>query len=346
MRELIHDPQNPGEFIITLPPVQVEARTRTAAETRPYSWGLDFLKVRDVWAKTKGRGVIAFAVDTEDWTDHPAVEHAIIPEYCARFTTEAPAIISLGGHGLHVMDTILQVAPEIVGGLVKGLDNSRSGSTLWIANAIRFTADVKLLPQHNGYKRVVNLSLGSDVSSPAMKAAIEYARGKGVHFFFAAGNDSRDVDFPGAHKELGVTVAALNEDGTPADFSSPGPEVDLAAPGRKIWGAYRGGYAQLSGTSMATPHCAGLGSLILSLYDVVDLEKFMIERAADSYTPGFDNKTGYGIPYAPGYFSGDVEPEPEEPPVEEPVTAWPWWAWVAAGVGLFGIGFLLTKLLA
>lgn len=320
-------PEKP--FDVSLPPFKVEKEyTVRSSESRPYSWGVGSLSVKEVWDRSTGTGVIAFVVDTEGKTQHPDVISSVVPEYCKRFTNEPAEIESGHGHGLHVADTILQCAPGTLIGLVKVLTNEGSGYSTWVSNGIRFVADLELLPHHQGFKKVINLSLGSNTASPVIKAAIEYARSKNVEVFAAAGNDAGPVDYPGAFDDLVITVAAIDQNERPAYFTSFGPEVSLTAPGVGIHAAWGpNGYASLSGTSMATPHAAGIGSLILSKYPDVQLESFLTMFAKDTHDPGRDDWTGYGIPIATGYFNEDTEPEPEpepEPPLPDPIKPWVW----------------------
>lgn len=321
-----------NDFDVHLPPFTIEPTERSIGD-RPYSWGVNYLEVARVWPMAKGKGAIVFVLDTEDNAVHPEVFPSVVAEYSKRFTNEHPEIESNGGHGLHVADTVLQVAPLVKIGFLKGLTNEGSGYSTWIGAAIRFAADVELLPEHEGFKRIINMSLGSDSPSEVIKAALFYAQSKGVLVFAAAGNDGRDVDFPGAFDKMVTAIGAIDEQSNPASFSSPGPSVDLAAPGVRIQGAYKTGYASLSGTSMATPHAVGIAAL-LSSFDVADMPEFMKERATDVHTEGEDEKTGFGVPIAPPYFLGN--PPPLTPPDTEKKPT-PTWGYIAFGVVIIAV---------
>lgn len=310
-------------YDVKLPPFIVEETVRSFSDERPVSWGVTYLQAPQVWERTRGGKAVVFVIDTEDGTDHEALAGNLVQEYCRRLTNEPIEVESLGGHGLHVADTVKQIAPDVKIGLVKALSNDGYGYNTWIGGAIRWATDLVLLPEHRGYAKIINLSLGADSPSPVVKTAIEYARSRGVTVCAAAGNDGKDVDFPGVDADL--AVAAIDEGEAPAPFSSPGPEVDLAAPGVKIYGAYQKGYAALTGTSMATPHVAGVCALLRSsgYENVTNLLK---AGAKDIDAPGFDNKTGYGVPIIPAYFKEDpVSPEPE--PDKEPTV--PNWLYLA-----------------
>lgn len=299
-------------YDIQLPPFIVEETVRSFSEERPVSWGVNYLEAPKVWDKTKGGKAVVFVIDTEDDSDHEALAGNLVKEYCRRLTNEPIEVESLGGHGLHVADTVKQIAPDVRIGLIKALTNGGSGFNTWVAGAIRWATDLTLLKEHEGYSKIINLSLGGDSPSPIVKSAIDYAKSKGVTVCAAAGNDAKDVDHPGVDADL--AVGAIDEAEKPAPFSSPGPEVDVAAPGVKIYGAYKGAYAALTGTSMASPHVAGVCALLKS-YGYENVTNLIKAGAKDIDLEGFDNKTGFGVPIIPVYFKEDPtnpEPEPEE----------------------------------
>lgn len=133
---------------------------------------------------------------------------------------------------------------------------------------------------------IINLSLGGGPSDPATQSAIHDARQKGSLVVAATGNDDRSpVSFPAADP-LCIAVSALGRKGTfpkgsieegdvarpfgkdskdfIAGFSNVGPEVDLTAPGVGILSCVPGGYAPMSGTSMACPAVSGFAARMLS----------------------------------------------------------------------------------
>jgi subtilisin len=196
------------------------------------------------------------------------------------------------GHGSHVAGTIaakddtqgvVGVAPGARLYAVRVLNNAGSGSFSSVICGVDWvTTNASTI-------EVANMSLGGTGSEPsgtgcntgdALHDAICNSVAAGVTYAVAAGNESDDArnHVPAAYDEV-ITVSALADfDGQPgglgaptcrsdvddtfADFSNFGADIDLIAPGVCILSTYkRGGYATLSGTSMASPHVAGAAAL-------------------------------------------------------------------------------------
>lgn len=130
--------------------------------------------------------------------------------------------------------------------------------------------------------RILNNSWGGGGFSQALYNAIDRAREAGVLFVAAAGNFSIDNDlnpfYPASYPlDNIISVAAINRFDTLANFSHWGlTSVDLGAPGVSIYSSTAGAdndYQSFNGTSMASPHVAGVAALILSLYPSADLSE-------------------------------------------------------------------------
>ncbi|NOZ49492.1 MAG: S8 family serine peptidase [Chloroflexi bacterium] len=149
----------------------------------------------------------------------------------------------------------------------------------------------------NGAK-VINLSLGSTSYSRGEQNAIAYAVQHGVVVVAAAGNNGREIyHWPAAHADA-IAVGATTATDTLASFSNRGDFVDVVAPGLMIWSLRMGGgYRTMSGTSMATPHVAGLAALILSRNPTLSptqVRDIIQNTATDLGAPGKDKAYGSG----------------------------------------------------
>jgi subtilisin family serine protease len=204
-------------------------------------------------------------------------------------------------HGTHVTSSILGyslsgtpvngVAPMATVIPVKVLNQNGSGWSSVIARGISYVADLKMGPLAD-FPVVINMSLGGSALDPVEKAAIDYAIEAGVIVVASAGNAGEaGMGYPGAYAPV-ISVAASGwlgewqadawwysiddpEYGTTdlyyiTDFSSralPGQDLDVAAPGSWIVGPYNlnnghTSYYYLGGTSMASPHIAGVVALM------------------------------------------------------------------------------------
>ena len=139
-------------------------------------------------------------------------------------------------------------------------------------------------------------NLHSAVLEDAIKTAIKTGRnGKGMVVLFASGNYNKNgVDYPGNCSPDILVVGSINKSYNRSDFSSYGNSLDIVAPGSDILSTMPGNKIDfMSGTSMATPHVAGVAALILSLNpdltgkEVVDI----IEKSAQKIGPYTYTKT-------------------------------------------------------
>jgi hypothetical protein len=177
---------------------------------------------------------------------------------------------------------------------------------------------------------VINMSLGASSYSRGEEMAVNYAWSHGVVVVAAAGNTCVGTDngnppcvsdhYPAAHPNV-IAAAATTSDDNLASFSTRGAFVDVAAPGAGIYSTYRGGgYATLSGTSMAAPHVSGLAALLLARNPKLtpDEVRGLIESTAqDLGAVGPDIQFGHGRINAWRALSGtaaDPGPYPVPPP--------------------------------
>ncbi|MGR3981339.1 S8 family serine peptidase [Pseudoalteromonas sp. 1181_04] len=203
------------------------------------------------------------------------------------------------GHGTHVSGTIgaagnnnngvvgVNHEAAIVG--CKFLDASGSGST---SDAIKCIDYMVSLKNAGVNVRVLNNSWGGGGFSQALADAITASEQADILFVAAAGNDAVDNDqnphYPSNYEHESVlSVASTDRNDNMSDFSQWGlTSVDLAAPGSAILSTVPGnGYATYSGTSMATPHVAGVAALVLSLnpdLSTSELKQLLMDSGDDN----------------------------------------------------------------
>jgi subtilisin family serine protease len=237
-------------------------------------WGLHGehgIGIERAWAHSDGsdRDIVVAVIDSGVDCDHEDLQGVCIGQYDAR--TDQPTQEDENGHGTHVAGTVAAVANNGRG--VAGTSRARilairflnangSGATQHAVRAIRYATD-------NGAD-IINASWGSYGYSNALYNEIKRARDNGILFVAAAGNNGVNTDGSNSHYPSGydldniISVCSISEDGTKSSFSNYGSDsVDLCAPGAGIVSTKtQGGYHRLSGTSMATPHVAGVAAMV------------------------------------------------------------------------------------
>jgi thermitase len=244
--------------------------TTQATPTDPsYSqqYGFGRISAPTAWDTTTGSSSVVIAVvDTGVQRSHPDLDAKIVAGYDYVSNDTAPD--DGNGHGTHVAGTAAAETQNATGGAgtcwgckvmpVRVLDNNGSGTLANVAKGITFAAD-------NGAK-VINLSLGGGGTS-TLQQAVDYAWGKGSFLACAAGNSntsSTSSAYPGAYANC-FAVASTTSTDARSSFSNYGTWVEAAAPGSSIYSTWiNSGYNTISGTSMATPHVAGLAGLLAS----------------------------------------------------------------------------------
>jgi subtilisin len=200
-------------------------------------------------------------------------------------------------HGTHCAGTangddntegVIGVSTDATLHAVKVLDKCGSGSFSDIAAGIEYVAD-------QGWD-VGSMSLGGSSGSSALKDAVQYATDKGVFLVAAAGNSGPCTDcvgYPAAYSEV-MAVGATTSSDTLADFSSTGPEVEIAAPGKDVYSSVVGGYDTYSGTSMATPHVAGTAGKLMANGNSNSQTRNQLNSTAESIGLA-SNESGNGL---------------------------------------------------
>jgi subtilisin family serine protease len=211
-----------------------------------------------------GAGVDVYILDTGLQTNHASFQGRA--KLLRNFVREENAE-DRNGHGTHVAGTIGSALYGIAKKAnIYGLKVlSTEGSGLYS----RIIAAIDYVVQHAKPGRtVINLSLAGEYSE-ALNDAMKNARKAGVVVVVAAGNESQDAcKLSPASSKYVVTVGASDPEDNVADFSNWGKCVDIFAPGVDIVSLdpkYNDKKAVMSGTSMASPHVAGITAVYMSV---------------------------------------------------------------------------------
>ena len=281
--------------------VQALGKPSSSQPAQTLPWGVD--KIDAELSTNTGAGVTVCVVDTGIDKTHPDLQANIVggKNFVAKGLVVDPTKWDDdNGHGTHVSGTIaalnnnigvVGVAPKASLLAAKVLNRQGSGYTSDVIAGIDYCVQ-------SGAK-VVSMSLGSSSDVQAFHNAVDNAYASGVLLVAAAGNDyGGPVSYPAAYDSV-VAVSATDSNNNLASFSNVGPQVELAAPGVSILSTwYGGGYATLSGTSMATPHVSGVAALAIQanpLLSNVEIRVLLQSTATDLGAAGKDNLFGYGL---------------------------------------------------
>ena len=236
-----------------------------ASQSNP-PWGLDRIDSKTGLDNTynysgTGNGVNVYVIDTGVMAAHSDFSGRVGNGYSA---ISGGGTEDCNGHGTHVSGTILGssygVAKKATLHPVRVLDCQGSGTMDSILSGIEWVASNAKLPA------VANMSLGGN-KVQSINDAVSKAISRGVVFVVAAGNSSDDsCRYSPASTPDAITVAACDRADASASFTSFGSCVDVYAPGVSILSAGISGNtssATMSGTSMASPHTAGVVALLL-----------------------------------------------------------------------------------
>lgn len=260
-KQLADDPEvkivEQDQFIV-LSPINATGKPAPTPVAQSVPWGI----TRVGGGGTASSTATAWIIDSGIDLDHPDLNVDVARS--RSFVTTSTTPDDQNGHGTHVAGTIGAINNTIgVVGVVPGvklvsvrvLDRKGSGTTAGVI------AGVDYVKANGKAGDVANMSLGGGISD-ALDLAVLNASAV-VKFALAAGNESDNANNHSPARVNGpniFTVSAMSSTDSWASFSNYGnPPIDFCAPGVSVYSTYKdGGYATLSGTSMACPHVAGL----------------------------------------------------------------------------------------
>lgn len=304
--------------------IEEDVEIHALEETLP--WGVERIYADDVQAgENSGLGIKVAVIDSGIDYSHEELKGQY---YGGKdFVNNDDDPMDDNGHGTHVSGTIAAIAGNGIGvvGVAPGvkiyalkvLNASGSGDFSDIVAALQWC-------QSNGIQ-VTNNSYGSS-SDPGItvQQAFENAYGSGILHIAAAGNAGKfngrgdNVGFPAQYASV-MAVAATDSSDTRAYFSSTGPTVEISAPGVGILSTVPGGsYDSWSGTSMASPHVAGVAALVMAsdlTLSNTEVRARLNETALDLGTVGLDTWYGFGLVDAKKAVGTVIPPEPNLAPV-------------------------------
>ena len=302
--------------IYGLPPVFRGPTAEVLPLDENVNWGMEAFQVERLRAATSALRIKLGVVDTGVDRNHPILANL---KGAKDFTGSASGYADRNGHGTHCTATVGGTDPRI--GVAagydlyhgKGLGDSGSGGG-GLIDAIDYCLS-------EGCEVVSNSWGGGGQNASWERQFQSWAESPARPWLIFAGGNSgpntSDSDWPGRSRHL-INVAALGPDLRPASFSSAGDKLDTSGPGVDIWSAKPGGgYARMSGTSMATPYVAGLLGLYraglkaagLPIPTVYELREQLFARSTDTHTPGDDRRTGPGF-LTPLLLSLNLTPDP------------------------------------
>lgn len=289
-------PNREYEVAADVAPSSFTVTKSTPAQTSPYT----------------GKGVRVAVLDTGVDTEHPDV---VVKGGICTAEECAPGISydDNFGHGTHVAGIIsgkkndfgiIGMAPNVELFAIKAMDSEGIGTTAQVTEGVKWAIQNDI--------DILNLSISISVYDRPLELMLQEAYKQGMLIVSAAGNEggaagTDTVTYPGKFPSV-IAVAAVNNDLTKEANSSVGPEIEIAAPGSRIFSSYpkeldtwdekMDGYLTLTGTSMAAPHVAGILALYKEQHPAlsnVKLREILQTTVKDVGPAGRDQTFGFGV---------------------------------------------------
>lgn len=249
--------------------VEQDGEVWASATQTNATWGLDRIDQRDrplsgtYTYDTTASNVRAYVIDTGIRAAHNDFGGRVLSGYTA--ISDGQGTNDCNGHGTHVAGTVggatWGVAKAVRLVPVRVLNCQGSGTTSGVIAGVDWVTANHVKPA------VANMSLGGGASS-ALDTAVNNSINAGVFYAVAAGNDNRNAcNYSPARVANAMTVGSTTSSDARSSFSNYGSCLDIFAPGSSItsaWYTSNTATSTISGTSMASPHVAGVGALYLA----------------------------------------------------------------------------------
>lgn len=280
--------------------IQATSLVGQPVQTTP--WGISRVKADQVWNQATGNAVKVAVIDTGIDKNHPDLR-ANLKGGAMLISTGTYANKKISdwdddtGHGTHVAGTIaaagnsvgvIGAAPQAHLYGVKVLDSWGYGYVSDLIAGLQWSV--------NNRMNLINMSLDTPVDVQSFRDAVKAVHNAGITQVVAAGNSgpySDSVTYPGKYPEtIAVAASGISVSGNDyiALFSSRGPEIDIAAPGVNVLSTFMGGtYMPLLGTSMASPHVAGVAAMLLQKNPLIMPEEIKSRLKSTAGDLGFDS---------------------------------------------------------